>query len=130
MASSIESLCAAASRLASASVSSDRVNINKKLGRVLINWSDADQGALNVRCIPQAAEKRTSREVRVAPGGDLAAFIVNRSCEAVMPTLPGDQDVSHDQLVVIVVVMELDHFPRIDDPCIRNGKSGTRSERI
>jgi hypothetical protein len=71
---------------------------------------------------------RKSRKVReTRTGGDLVAFIVNYdcSCEMVMPTLPGDQDIPRDQLFVIALAMKLDHFPRIDDRCIRNGKSRT-----
>jgi hypothetical protein len=55
-----------------------------------------------------------------APGGDLVAFIVNFdcSCEMVMPTLPGDQDIPRDPLFVIAAAMKLNHFPRIDDPLL------------
>src|ERR1019366_9077619 len=78
-----------------------------------------------------AAASEPCRHLRSAPGGDLVAFIVNYdcSCEMVMRTLPGDQDIPRDPLFVIAPVMKLNHFPRFDDPCIRNGKKAEHDRR-
>jgi hypothetical protein len=94
----------------------------KVSGDAVANWL----GAILLR--PSVALLKL---VCFALGGDLVAFIVNYdcSCEMVTPTLPGDQDIPRDPLFVIAPAMKLIHFPRIDDPCIRNReKSGTLPE--
>src|ERR1700740_555947 len=40
----------------------------------------------------------------------------------------GDQTISREQLFVIAP-MKLDHFPTIDDPCIRTGNKANKARR-